>query len=238
MNPDLTLSRSGRDMGAAFRALRFEGVGKLLMESERLDDGIAIHYSMPSVHAAGILGYHPRRRRRRSDDPGFPADRDGWVQGPRRPGPLRDVPRRRAGREAAPSTRRGSRSSSSRSPWPCRRRRPRHRGLRRRGGRRGGGRGGRPLRRARGLEERRPARSALRRGCACSGEADAQGGADEGAGSGDRGGKGLGLERRHAARPGTAGEERQSDGRARPRGRGRRARRGDTAASAAGSRST
>ncbi len=36
VNPDLTWSRSGRDMGEAFRALRFGGIGKLLMESERL----------------------------------------------------------------------------------------------------------------------------------------------------------------------------------------------------------
>ncbi len=63
VNPDLTWSRSGRDMGAAFRALRFEGIGRLLMESERLDDGIAVHYSMASVHAAGILGFHEQARK-------------------------------------------------------------------------------------------------------------------------------------------------------------------------------
>jgi hypothetical protein len=80
VNPDLTFSRSGRDMGAVFQALRFEGVGKLLMESERLDDAIAIHYSMASVHAAGILGFHTSGRKD-DDDPGFPADRDGWVKG-------------------------------------------------------------------------------------------------------------------------------------------------------------
>ncbi|HUL79099.1 MAG TPA: beta-galactosidase, partial [Vicinamibacteria bacterium] len=55
VNPDLTFSRSGRDLGEVFRALRFEGIGRLLMEAERIDDGVAIHYSMPSVHAAGIL---------------------------------------------------------------------------------------------------------------------------------------------------------------------------------------
>jgi hypothetical protein len=80
VNPDLTFSRSGRDMGAVFQALRFEGVGKLLMEAERLDDGIALHYSMPSVHAAGILGFHSRGKEE-DDDPRFPADRDGWVRG-------------------------------------------------------------------------------------------------------------------------------------------------------------
>lgn len=85
LDPDMTHSNSARDMGVAFRSLRFEGVGKLLMESERLGDGIAIHYSMPSVHGASILGYH------RNFDGGadiapekavanFPADRDGWVR--------------------------------------------------------------------------------------------------------------------------------------------------------------
>ena len=81
VNPDLTWSRSGRDMGGVFQALRFLGIGKLLMESERLGDGIAVHYSMPSVHAAGILGFHDRGKKDDDDDPGFPANRDGWVRG-------------------------------------------------------------------------------------------------------------------------------------------------------------
>jgi hypothetical protein len=83
VNPDLTFSRSGHDLGVAFRALRFEGIGKLLMEAERLSDGVAIHYSMPSVHAAGILGHHPNRDEEEAPDPAgrdFPANRDGWVQ--------------------------------------------------------------------------------------------------------------------------------------------------------------
>ncbi len=85
LNPDMTYSKSARDMGEAFKSLKFEGVGKLLMESKRLEDGIAIHYSMPSVHGASILGYHKRS----SDDDdqapkdsslNFPANRDGWVR--------------------------------------------------------------------------------------------------------------------------------------------------------------
>jgi len=83
VNPDLTFSRSGRDLGAAFRSLRFEGIGRLLMESERVSDGVAIHYSMASVRAAGLLGQHAR-----SDDEDapvptkrdFPGARDGWVK--------------------------------------------------------------------------------------------------------------------------------------------------------------
>jgi Beta-galactosidase/Beta-galactosidase trimerisation domain len=85
LNPDMTYSASARDMGRAFSSLRFEGVGKLLMESTRQQDGIALYYSMPSVHAASILGYHQRS----SDDEdevadkarlSFPANRDGWVK--------------------------------------------------------------------------------------------------------------------------------------------------------------
>lgn len=78
INPDMTFSRSGRDLGEAFRALRFEGIGRLLMEAERLDDGVAVHYSMPSVHAAGILGHHDREEAKKGGT-SFPANRDGWV---------------------------------------------------------------------------------------------------------------------------------------------------------------
>jgi hypothetical protein len=78
VNPDMTFSRSGRDLGEAFRALRFEGIGRLLMEAERLDDGVAVHYSMPSVHAAGILGHHDREEAK-GGGTSFPANRDGWV---------------------------------------------------------------------------------------------------------------------------------------------------------------
>ncbi|HEU4930665.1 MAG TPA: alpha-amylase family protein, partial [Pyrinomonadaceae bacterium] len=85
LNPDLTPSASARDMGKAFSSLRHEGVGKLLMESTRQQDGIALYYSMPSIHAASILGYHQRS----SDDDdevadkarlSFTANRDGWVK--------------------------------------------------------------------------------------------------------------------------------------------------------------
>lgn len=85
LNPDMTHSASARDMGKAFNSLRSEGVGKLLMESTRQQDGIALYYSMPSIHAASILGYHQPS----SDDDdevadkarlSFTANRDGWVK--------------------------------------------------------------------------------------------------------------------------------------------------------------
>ncbi len=85
LDPDMTYSQSARDMGAAFKSLKFEGVGKLLMESTRQQDGIAIHYSMPSVHGATILGYHQRSSDDDDEAPqqtalSFPANRDGWVR--------------------------------------------------------------------------------------------------------------------------------------------------------------
>jgi len=85
LNPDFTHSASARDMGKTFSSLRSEGIGKLLMESVRQQDGIAVYYSMPSIHAASILGYHQRS----SDDDdevadkarlSFSANRDGWVK--------------------------------------------------------------------------------------------------------------------------------------------------------------
>jgi hypothetical protein len=85
LDPDMTYSQSARDMGIAFKSLKFEGVGQLLMESKRLGDGIAIHYSMPSVHGASILGYHKRSSDDDDEAPketslSFPANRDGWVR--------------------------------------------------------------------------------------------------------------------------------------------------------------
>jgi Beta-galactosidase trimerisation domain/Beta-galactosidase len=85
LNPDMTYSASARDMGRAFSSLRSEGVGKLLMESTRQQDGIALYYSMPSIHAASILGYHQRSSDDDDEVPdkarlSFPANRDGWVR--------------------------------------------------------------------------------------------------------------------------------------------------------------
>ncbi|MCJ7823249.1 MAG: beta-galactosidase, partial [Armatimonadetes bacterium] len=81
LDPDFTYSDSARDMGEAFKALKYEGIGKLIMESERLHDGIAIHFSMPSVHAATITGNHSRPRRgEEAGGRNFPGNRDGWVR--------------------------------------------------------------------------------------------------------------------------------------------------------------
>lgn len=85
LNPDMTYSASARDMGRAFSSLKYEGIGKLLMESKRQQDGVALYYSMPSIHAASILGYHQRSSDDDDEVPdkarlSFPANRDGWVK--------------------------------------------------------------------------------------------------------------------------------------------------------------
>jgi len=79
LNADFTYSKSARDMADAFKALRFEGVGRLFRESQRQHDGIALHYSMPSMHASSIYLEHPKKE---GDQPRrVDSDRDGWVRG-------------------------------------------------------------------------------------------------------------------------------------------------------------
>ena len=77
LDPDFTYSNSARDMGEAFRALRLEGIGRLFAESERQQDGIALHFSMPSIHALTIYQKsHPGEQNLRS----ISGARNGWVQ--------------------------------------------------------------------------------------------------------------------------------------------------------------
>jgi len=53
--PDLSISKSGRSCEEITRPLR-NGVGKLLRHLEIVGDGVAIHYSQPSVHGEFIIG--------------------------------------------------------------------------------------------------------------------------------------------------------------------------------------
>ena len=81
LNPDLTYSKSARDMGTAFKALKFEGVGRLFMESKRLQDGIALHYSMPSYHASTITAPQGSQERgRMPQGHSLQGDQNGWVR--------------------------------------------------------------------------------------------------------------------------------------------------------------
>jgi len=85
LNPDFTYSQSALDMGEVFKTLRFQGVGKLFMESERLGDRIALHHSMSSVQASTITHNHPVRGLPRVSQHydakrDFPSNLDGWVR--------------------------------------------------------------------------------------------------------------------------------------------------------------
>lgn len=71
INPDFTFSRSARDMAEVFREIRGGGIGKLLLyASERDACGIAVHYSMHSVHATYAIGESRR----------FEENRQGWTE--------------------------------------------------------------------------------------------------------------------------------------------------------------
>lgn len=70
LNPDFTFSQSARSMGEAFREIRREGIGKLLLYAARQETlGVAVHYSMASVHGTTANG-------RRMD---FERNRQGWL---------------------------------------------------------------------------------------------------------------------------------------------------------------
>lgn len=83
LDPDLTMSQSGKDMEQGFRELRGEGIGKLVGLATPENNGIAVHYSYPSIHAAWIVdgkvkeevSYHASASFDR-----FAANRDGWVK--------------------------------------------------------------------------------------------------------------------------------------------------------------
>jgi len=83
LDPDLTMSQSGKDMEEGFRELRGEGIGKLVGLATPANNGIAIHYSYPSMHAAWIVdgkmkeevSYNTSKSFDRFND-----NRDGWVK--------------------------------------------------------------------------------------------------------------------------------------------------------------
>ena len=83
LDPDLTMSQSGKDMEKGFQELRGDGIGKLLGQAIPDNHGIAIHYSYPSIHGAWIVdgkvteeaSEHTSQTLDR-----FNANRDGWVK--------------------------------------------------------------------------------------------------------------------------------------------------------------
>jgi hypothetical protein len=70
INPDFSFSSSAADMSKIFKEIKGEGIGKLLLHSASKDSlGIAVHYSMPSVHGTYIRGAQTA----------FEGNRDGWL---------------------------------------------------------------------------------------------------------------------------------------------------------------
>ena len=55
VDPDLTLNRSALDMVQGFDELRGQGIGKLVGLALPDNNGIAVHYSYPSIHGAWIV---------------------------------------------------------------------------------------------------------------------------------------------------------------------------------------
>jgi len=70
LNPDFTLFKGAQDMGEVFKELRRQGIGKLLLYNAKRDNlGIAVHYSMPSIHASYTDDRHVF----------FEENRQGWL---------------------------------------------------------------------------------------------------------------------------------------------------------------
>jgi len=83
VDPDLTMSQSGKDMELGLREIRGEGIGKLVGLAIPDNHGIAIHYSYPSIHGTWIVD--GKVREEASDDTSrtfdrFNNNRDGWVK--------------------------------------------------------------------------------------------------------------------------------------------------------------
>ncbi len=85
LNPDYRFSESAESIRKALEEIRDGGIARLLRTAERSNDGIAIHYSFPSIHGTWIVdgrttgpdepigkGAGPTYRK-------FEANRDGWV---------------------------------------------------------------------------------------------------------------------------------------------------------------
>ena len=83
LDPDLTMSQSGKDMEAGFRELRGDGIGKLVGLATPDNHGIALHYSYPSIHGTWIVDGKVKEEVSYNTSPSFDRfneNRDGWVK--------------------------------------------------------------------------------------------------------------------------------------------------------------
>lgn len=70
INPDFTYFSGALDMGGVFKEIKRNGLGKLLLHTAERDSlGIAVHYSMPSIHGSYISGHKFL----------FENNRQGWI---------------------------------------------------------------------------------------------------------------------------------------------------------------
>ncbi|MGB9605949.1 MAG: beta-galactosidase, partial [Bryobacteraceae bacterium] len=85
LNPDYRFSGSAESIRAALEEIREGGVARLLRGAQRDNDGIAIHYSFPSIHGSWIVDGRttgPDENPNKGAGPTFrkfEANRDGWV---------------------------------------------------------------------------------------------------------------------------------------------------------------
>ncbi len=83
LDPDLTMSQSGKDMAEGFDELRGEGIGRLVGRATPENNGIAIHYSYPSIHASWIVDGAVKEKVSYDTSQSFSRfsdNRDGWVK--------------------------------------------------------------------------------------------------------------------------------------------------------------
>jgi hypothetical protein len=83
IDPDLTMSQSGKDMEVGFQEIRGQGIGKLVGLSTPDNNGIAIHYSYPSIHGTWIVDGKIKEEVNYHTSPAFDRfneNRDGWVK--------------------------------------------------------------------------------------------------------------------------------------------------------------
>ena len=85
LNPDYRFCESAQSIRKALEEIRDGGIARLLRTAERSNDGVAIHYSFPSIHGAWIVDGHTTGP---DEPPGkgagptfhkFETNRDGWV---------------------------------------------------------------------------------------------------------------------------------------------------------------
>ncbi len=83
IDPDLTLNQSALDMVEGFDELRGQGIGKLVGLATPDNNGIAVHYSYPSIHGSWIVDGEVKDRVTYDTSPSFNRFQEnttGWLE--------------------------------------------------------------------------------------------------------------------------------------------------------------